>query len=252
MKRQIIIIVLLLVFKLSYAQELEKEYQVVVRTFVDCIINNNTETLKTLIAYPLRREYPLSDVKDEFEFQERYNELFDDSLKKVISTSEIGKDWSTVGWRGIMLNNGTLWLDYDGRLIAVNYQSNIERDKRIKLIENDKGSIHESIRDFKEPILIIETEKFKIRIDELNNGKYRYISWSSNSEMSEKPDLIIKNGTLILEGSGGNHRYEFVNGDYKYECHINILGADDTPPANLLVYKDDDEILNVSAQIIRK
>lgn len=252
MKRQITIIVLFLVFKLSSAQELKTEYQEVVKTFVECIKNNNTDRLQTLIAYPLRREYPLSDVKDEHEFQKRYNEIFDDSLKEIIIASNIGDDWSSVGCTGVMLNNGTLWLDYDGRLIGVNYQSNFEKDKRVKLIKKDKKTIHESIKDFEEPILIIETEKFRIRIDELSSGEYRYSSWSINFKMNEKPDLIIENGNLIREGSGGNHRYEFRNGNYKYECSINFLGTYETPPANLLVSKNEDEILNQPAQIIRK
>ncbi len=252
MKKQITFIALLLVFKMSFSQELKKEYQKTVKTFVDCIKSNNTNKLKTLIAYPLRREYPLSDIKDENEFTRRYNEIFDDSLKELIITSDIEKGWSSVGWRGIMLNNGIIWLDYNGRLIAINYQSKFEREQRIKLIENEKKSINKSIRDFAEPILIIETEKFKIRIDKLYNGKYRYASWSVNSKMIEKPDLIIKNGIWIPEGSGGNHRYEFTNDNYKYICVINVIGTIDTPPAELVIYKNDKEILNESGQIKSK
>ncbi len=155
MKRQISIIALFLVFKLSSAQELKTEYQEVVKTFVECIKSNNTEKLQTLIAYPLRREYPLSDVKNGHEFKKRYTEIFDDNLKKIIIASVIENDWSAVGWRGIMLNHGALWLDYDGRLIAVNYQSNWELEKRTKLIENDKNLIHESIRYFEEPCFLV-------------------------------------------------------------------------------------------------
>ncbi len=252
MKRQITLIALILIFKLGFSQELKKDDYETVKTFVDYIKNNDIDKLKTIIAYPLKREYPLSDIDNEIEFEKRYNEIFDDSLKNKIISSNIGTDWSTVGWRGIMLNNGDLWLDYDGRLLSINYQSGFERDKRIELIENDKISIHESLKDFKEPILIIETKKFKIRIDKLNNTKYRYASWSIDSKMSEKPDLIIKDGNWIPEGSGGNHRYEFINGNYKYDCIINVLGADDTPPAELVVYQDDKEILNEQGQIKRK
>jgi len=252
MKRQITIIVLFLIFKLSSAQELKTEYQKVVKTFVECIKNNNTNKLQTLITYPLRREYPLSDVKDQYEFQKRYNEIFDEKLKKIIIESVIKSDWYAVGCKGIMLNSGTLWLDCNGRLIAVNYHSDLELSKRTEMVKNDKNSIHESIKYFEEPILIMETEKFRIRIDKLNNGKYRYVSWSIKSKMSEKPDLIIKNGRWIPEGNGGNHRYEFDNGNYKYECSIIILGANNTPPAHVIVYKNDDEILNEPAQIIRK
>lgn len=249
MKKQITIAVLLLVFKFSSAQELKPEYQEVVRTFVECVKNNNTDKLQNLIAYPLNREYPLAVIKNQQEFKKRYNEVFDDSLKRIITSSDIKKDWSAVGWRGIMLHSGVLWLDHDGRLITVNYLSALEQTVRAKLIADDRSKIHESIRDYKEPLLIIETRKFRIRIDKLNGGKYRYASWSVKSAMSEKPDLILQNGSWIPEGSGGNHRYEFINYDYKYECYVNVLGGNDTAPAGLIVSKKGKEILNEPAQI---
>lgn len=249
MKKQLAILVLLFVFNSSSAQELKKEHQAIVTTFVDYILHNDIDLLKTQITYPLKRAYPLPDVRNESEIKERYSEIFDDHLKQVIISSDIRKDWTSVGWRGIMLNNGIIWLDYDGRLIAINYQSDIETKKRNTLIETDKAAIHESIRNFKEPLLLITTEKFKIRIDELSSGKFRYVSWSSNREMSEKPDLIIENGSLKMDGSGGNHYYEFINGNYKYVCYLNILGTADRSPAILSVYKDNKEILNMSAEI---
>ncbi len=252
MKRQITFIALLIVFKMGFTQELKKKDLEIVKTFVDCIKSNNINKLKAHVAYPLRREYPLSDIDNELEFEKRYNEIFDDSLKTIIISSNIKKDWSAVGWRGIMLNNGILWLDYDGRLISVNYQSNYERDERAKLIEMDKDKIYRSLKDFEEPILIMETKQNKIRIDKLKNGKYRYASWSINSKMSKKPDIVIKDGNWIPEGSGGNHRYEFINDNYKYECIINVLRTNDTPPAELVIYRNDKEILNEPGRIKRK
>jgi len=69
--------------------------------------------------------------------------------------------------------------------------------------------------------------------------------------MNEKPDLVMKNGNWIPEGSGGNHAYEFINGNYKYVCYINTLGADETPPATLTVYQNRTKILAQSAQIVK-
>lgn len=252
MKKEFLaLILLLLIFKLTSAQGLKKEYQDVVQTFIDCIENQNMEKLKTLVEFPFRRKYPLPDIKNATEFIEKYDEIFDKSLTNAIVNSDIQNDWSVVGWRGLMLDNGILWLGHDGQLIAVNYQSSSERNKREKLIENDKKSIHESLKKFEQPKLLLETEKFRIRIDELSPGVYRYASWSINSTMNEKPDLVIENGGWTPEGSGGNNMYEFVSGDYKYECSINVIGTDETPPADLTVYKNDNEILYQPAQIIR-
>ena len=252
MKRNFTLIALFLIFKLSSAQEFKKDYQDIVMTFIDCIKSENTEKLKTLTVFPFRRDYPLRDIKNETEFLERYDEIFDDSLINIIINSDVQQDWSVVGWRGVMLNHGALWLDYNGRLIAVNYQSNFEKNERERIIEFERDQIHESLKEFEQPILILETEKFRIRIDELSNGVYRYASWSINSVMNEKPDLVIENGNWMPEGSGGNNIYEFVNGNYKYECSINVIGTDETPPADLTVYKDEKEILYQPGQIIRR
>ena len=58
-----------------------------------------------------------------------------------------------------MLYNGTLWLDHDGNLIAVNYESNKEQIKKRELIEKEKSAIHSSLRDYENSITILENRK---------------------------------------------------------------------------------------------
>ena len=60
------------------------------------------------------------------EFKERFNEVFDEMLIDKIANSS--KDqWSAVGAKGTMLDNGEVWVDdVDGKIIAVNYQSDFE------------------------------------------------------------------------------------------------------------------------------
>jgi hypothetical protein len=164
----------------------------------------------------------------------------------------LAADWSEMGWRGIMFLDGDIWLDLDGRLIGVNYQSEIEKEKRESLLKIDKNSVHESIREFKAPVCILETSKFRIRIDDIGDYNYRYVSWPINSKMSDKPDIILLHGEFISEGSGGNHGYVFKNGDYSYDCEIIEMGEDDSPPALLIVSKGDKEVLSEKAQIVRK
>ncbi len=241
-----------LFFNLSVvAQELKKEYQDMVLTFINSIKNENVDTLKTLVRFPLRRQYPLPDIKNEKELLSRYKELFDDSLSSQIINSNISKDWSAVGFRGIMLNRGIIWLDMDGSLIAVNYQSNYEKNKRDELIKKDRYSIHESLRDFDQPKILLETKNIRIRIDVMQNGLYRYASWPIKTSMFRKPEMIIENGTWMPEGNGGNNRFEFVYKDFIYECSINVIGPEEMPPADLTIYKNEKEIIYHSAKIIR-
>jgi hypothetical protein len=234
----------------SFGQELKQEYQTKINIFIGHVINDDRNEISTWISYPLKRQYPIPDIKTKEDFILRYAEIFDDSLKDLIIDSDPATDWDEMGWRGIMLYSGVLWMDTEGKIIAINYQSEVEKNKQKNLIEADKKKLHPSLVEFKNPAYILETAKFRIRIDQLSNGKYRYASWPISKAMSEKPDLILTNGEVFMDGSGGNHHFEFKNGIYKYECFIWRLRGSDTSPANLIVYKNEDEILSQDAVIV--
>jgi len=117
-----------------------------VSEFIKNIVSDNKEAIAEKTSFPLRREYPLADIKNKEEFLRRYDEVFDSNLRKQIAASNYAKNWASVGWRGIMLANGLLWLDIDGSLRAVNYQSKYEQEKRAELIEQDRNRLHPSLR----------------------------------------------------------------------------------------------------------
>ncbi len=249
--KRIVLLGLLLCTSITIGQVTKKNRKIVT-TFIDCIKLHKKTQLAAQVAYPISRQYPLPDIKDETEFIAQFDELFDAVITKKIVHSKPIKDWSEVGSRGIMLFGGDLWLDYKGRLIAVNYQSVQEQQKRHLLVENERSELYPSITGYKEPICLLETKQFRIRIDDMGNRDFRYCSWAAGKSMAEKPDLILKKGEFIPEGSGGNHSYVFQNGEYRYECSIIIMGETDAPPAQLTVYKNDKEILTQRAEIIKK
>ncbi|MEO8533166.1 MAG: hypothetical protein ABI441_05430 [Flavobacterium sp.] len=234
------------------AQQLKKEYQKGISYFIDCVKNNKKEAVANLVKFPFEREYPIPIIKNKAEFVKRYDAVFDSTLKNKIIKSDPAKDWSQVGWRGIMLNQGDVWIDEDGRLIAINYQSKTEKDQKTKLIATDKNKLHTSIAKFKAPVCVLETSKFRIRIDELADGSYRYASWSVKQMMNEKPDLVIMNGKFITDGTGGNHHYDFQKGNFLYKCDIIVLGEKNSAPAALIIYQNGKEILSQDAKLISK
>lgn len=251
MKKILIALILLLSAYYATAQDsLTAEHKKVITDFINYFKNNDREEIALLVSYPLKREYPIPEVKDREKFLRRFDEIFDSKLIAMIVISNPSKDWSAVGWRGIMLGNGSVWIDYDGTLIAVNYQSDAEVNKKAELIEFEKANLHSSVKQFSNPICILLTKKYKIRIDEMSNGKYRYASWKITAPMIDKPDIIIQNGEYVPEGSGGNHHYTFKNGKYIYECGIVLISEDDSAPAYLTIYKDDKEILNEPATVL--
>ena len=223
--RQILLLLFLTINLVrAFGQGMTKEQERLVKDFIDCVKNHNVEKLSTKVAYPFNRQYPIPSIKNKEDFLKRYDEVFDDKLTKLIVDSDPLKDWSAVGWRGIMLLNGELWLDYDGTLITVNYQSAVEAKKMNELIQLEKSQLYAALKEFKLPVHILETTKYRIRIDDMGNYTYRYASWKIDSKMSDKPDLIILNGEFVSAGSGGNHSFEFTNGAYKY--HVKIGGME--------------------------
>ena len=206
----------------------------IVTAFID-YVKAGKEELSKHITYPLNRDYPIPPIKDRKEFLKRYDEIFDAILLKMIVDSDI-TNWSEVGWRGIMLNNGDVWIDeYDDgvKLQAINYQSNAETNKKEALINDYRNSVHESLRKFENPIAEIKTKSYLIKIDYIGNDLYRYASWKVGSSISEKPDLILTNGILSIEGSMANHVYSFTNGNYIYQCYFS-----DYLKKGLIIFKD--------------
>ncbi len=248
------IVLIILVFSSSFlkAQDLKPEYQKFISKFILEVKNGDKEAVAKRIRFPFKRDYPIPSVKDKADFVKRYNQIFDEALIEKITKSDPAKDWSEVGWRGIMLDRGDLWIDTDGRIITINYQSDEELKLKNLLIAQQKKNVNTSISNFKEPIAILETSKFRIRIDDLGNNNYRYVSWSIKKKMTDAPDLVIEKGIFVADGTGGNHHYEFKKGNFMYECYFTVLGEKDSPPAGLIVSQSGKEILNQNAKIVSR
>lgn len=254
MKKTVVIILLLFCSFHFYGQDrLTKAHQETIAEFIGFFKTNDREKIADNVSYPLKREYPLPEIKNKAEFLKRFEEVFDARFVDMITKSDPLKedDWIAMGYRGIMMGTGSIWLDYDGTLLAVNYQSGYETKKMADLIVLEKKTLHPSISKFFKPVVILKTAKYRIRIDDMGQGQYRYASWKVNSAMNEKPDLVIENGEFFPDGSGGNHHFTFKNGKYIYECGITPLGEDGSPPAYITIYKGGKEILNEPATILQ-
>jgi hypothetical protein len=94
-------------------------------------------------------------------------------------------------------------------------QANTVNENPISKVNYQKEKIPKSI--------IIKTKKFKIKIDKQPNGKYLYQSWGAKGKVTSKPSMIISDGSLIPDGTGGNYYYEFNNNGYLYQIWRNYL-----------------------------
>ena len=101
--------------------------------------------------------------------------------------------------------------------------------------------------------VIIKTKKFKVRIDKQPNGNYLYQSWGANTKITAKPSMIISNGELIPDGSGGNYYFEFNNnGTLYYVWKIYLTASAKKAPYTLLIIHVNGETLaRQDAQIVK-
>jgi len=247
----IVITILIATSTTAFGQnsELKKEQIQFIQKLINSFKTKNKTKIADLIYYPLRREYPLKDVKDKNDFIQRFDDIFDKEFVDHVANSKMN-DWSEVGWRGIMLDDGALWIDDEGKIMTVNYQSSKEKQLLVNAIQADKNQLPKSLQDFEKPSYLIFTKNYKIRIDEKADGVYRYAAWKIKNQKSE-PDIIIENGVWEFQGSGGNHTITFENEGYIYIVSINIIGADDTPDATLEILKQDKKIFREDGEIKR-
>lgn len=210
----------------------------------------NVEKIAEIINYPLEREYPIPSIKNKDEFKKRFSEVFDQILIEKIANSKI-QQWSELGARGIMFEDGVLWMgNSDGMITAVNYQSEFEKKSIMDLTDGQKGELHSSLQTFVSPTYKIKTKNYLIRIDEINNAKFRYASWKIGKKESSKPDLIVENGEFESQGTGGNHLITFEKDQYKYKVYRNIIGKSASPEITLEVEKDGKTILKEDGSLI--
>ena len=201
------------------------------------------------IIYPLKRESPIPSVKDAAELKNRFDEIFDEDLINIILGSNTDQ-WSEMGWRGIMLDNGILWIDTDGKILAVNHQSEYEKILVQKLTSEERGGLYPGLQqNFKKAVYKFKTKNYSIRIDELNSGAYRYACWKKENPESTKPDLVLGNGKIEFDGSGGNHVITFRNNNYEYKVFRNKIASSGIADISLVVEKNGKEILSEAGKL---
>jgi len=223
----------------AYAAEAENQHHI--KAFIQAVHDHYAENIAQCMVYPLQRGQSIPSVKNSEEMIARFDEVFDPTLVEMITSSDPEKDWDTVGWRGTMFRNGMIWMDDDGKITAINYQSDMEKKRAKQLLEAERATLHASVKKFHKPMLQWQTSKFRIRVDDLGEGKYRYASWAIDKPFSDEPSLILYDGILTVDGSGGNAHYTFKKGTYTYVLDIVELGEQ---PSSLNVYKSGKLVLH--------
>ena len=70
--------------------------------------------------------------------------------------------------------------------------------------------LYPGIRNFECLEALFFTKDFRVRIDKIKDGNYRYTSWKHDASVNSKPDIIIQNGSYNDE----KKRYTFPNNGF--------------------------------------
>ena len=249
MMKKLILSTLLLFSNYTFADSLSASEQKEVQYIINLFKKNDSNEISNTIRYPLNREEPIPSIDNKAQMKQRFQQVFDHKLVQNIATSKLTQ-WESMGWRGIMLDHGTIWIS-NKQITAVNYSSDAEQQYKNQLILKQKNKLYLSLKNFKAPELQFKTAKFQVRIDEMQNGQYRYASWDVMQSQSQKPDLILNNGIVVMDGSGGNHHFIFKSGTFEYVVYRNILGTNKTSDVTLEVNKKGKTILTQAGKLFQ-
>jgi hypothetical protein len=96
--KKIAIIILLCFDLISVSgQDLSVKSQKIIRNFIETIKTKNKDKIANQVRFPLKREYPIPEIKNKDEFIKRFSEVFDNKLISEIANSKIKEDWSEMG-----------------------------------------------------------------------------------------------------------------------------------------------------------
>ena len=212
-----------------------------IRKVINTIKGDSEKKIASLVKYPLAMSYPVPDINNEEEFIERFDEVFDEAILEKIASSSTD-DWNTVGWRGIMFDNGMVWLEYDGLIKAVNYQSEKEKQIQKELIEKERTTLHISVQEFMQPLHHVYIDNDIVRVDKMPDDSFRLVIWK-DKDATQLPDLVISNGVIEFHGSGGGASYLFKDNNYTYDFGDPYIGSKADPAIPYLEIYEGDNLI---------
>ena len=137
-----------------------------VQNVIEAFKSRNPASIAKIVSYPLLPESNNKPINNPYEFVSRFDEVFDQNLLKSLMASDARKDWNAVGWRGIMLFDGDLWLDHDGHILSVKSPKTYAIENhtiRSKGVAVGRSALHRSVSNYSQPILEWKTNRYHVR-----------------------------------------------------------------------------------------
>ena len=214
------------------------------------IITMDAKRLAKVTVFPIYQEYPMKDINNERDLQEAMPYLFDDSIRTILSNATID-DWDRVGWRGIMLYDGTyLWCDDFGCLRFVSYFSSNKEQYVSQL--NEQEVYEGQDRNWKttncflslDSAYFVRVERYRVQD---GDAVYRLHFLSRDSIDGYYSRELNYYGSLELEGSCCNEYYTFACTDSLVTLWVNSISC----RGDMADVKGDDFVLEFPCSLHR-
>jgi hypothetical protein len=186
-----------------------------VKAIQSAFASREPEVIADVCRFPIGRRYPVPWIANRKNLLARFDEVFDKELLDFIARSDPEKDWIDMGWQGVMLARGTLFLE-DYKVYAVNYETAKEEVVRRRLIDADKRSLPASLRDFDIPVLKWTTKAHIVRVDQKDKD-YRLVLFRTGRLSS--PEIVLHGGKREFQRSIGTYliTWQTDNGTYQVD-----------------------------------
>jgi hypothetical protein len=225
-------------------------YEALVNDFKAALNTQDTTHIASFFQFPIAKRYPVPDIANQEDFVERFEHVLSTEVIDQILNSSTTDDWRVIGTRGIALHQGMLWMNWEGRVTAIGYETAVASSYERRLIDEMAQAMHASLAGIKQPIGQFETDQSTVRIDITEHEEYRLAVWSNDKTLDQLPDLVAHGGDYELLGNEGNIRYAFPTGDVVYEVLINAVGdCANIPPPALFMIVDDGEVIDQQAAV---
>lgn len=94
--------------------------------------------------------------------------------------------------------------------------------KQIKQVEKKSVAnpyLHQSLNEYEKLEFAKKTTRNMIRIDKMKNDTYRYAAWKADEKISDKPELVILNGSYDKKAE----QFIFHNKEYEYRVTLHKI-----------------------------
>ena len=210
-----------------------------------------------MMLYPIERLEPLKPIQNSQELVKHYDEFFDDKIiKLMIEATNNPRSFSVENASLHFVGDNGMLRILDKKIITL-YKTKKQEELAVDSMKDLKAKIHPSANKFNTAFYECSTSKFYVRIhDVLDNdkddwtavdklpkklaeideiysyldviSKARYFSWKKGSDISTKPEIVIKGfETQEGHGLGSSNNFYFKNGDYLYQLVGKVEGSDD-------------------------